>query len=119
MNGLLGLAGGFFGGAFLFAVISGVTGGSFDAEWGYWFLSCVCAIAGFALSFKYGIPLMQITTAFVGSYLFMRSWTMFFPGHYPSEAELVKKGDEPLDISGIFWLFVGIFIVTFTISLTY
>ena len=119
MLGLLGLAGGFFSGAFLFAMISGVTGGAWDAEWGYWFLSFISAIAGLVLAFLYGLPLVQISTAFVGSYLFMRSWTLFFPGNYPSEAELVKSGDEPLEISGIFWVFVGIFIVTFALSLTY
>ena len=119
MLGLLGLAGGFFSGAFLFAMISGVTGGAWDAEWGYWFLSCISAIAGLVLAFKYGLPLVQISTAFVGSYLFMRSWTLFFPGNYPSEAELVKSGDEPLEISSIFWVFIGIFIVTFALSLTY
>ena len=119
MLGLLGLAGGFFGGAFLFAMISGLTGGAWDAEWGYWFFSIISATAGLGLAFKFGIPLVQVSTAFVGSYLFMRSWTLFYPGHYPSEAELVKSGDEPLDISGLFWLFVGIFIVTFALSLTY
>ena len=90
MLGLLGLVGGFFSGSFLFAMISGVTGGAWDAEWGYWFLSCITGVAGLVLAFRYGIPLVQASTALIGSYLFMRSWTLFFPGDYPSEAELVK-----------------------------
>lgn len=67
-----------------------------------------------------GMPLVQISTALVGSYLFMRAWTLFFPGSYPSEESLIaSKGQEALEMDALFWVYVGIFIVSFIISLTY
>ena len=120
MLGLLGLVGGFFSGAFTFAMISALTGGKLNAEWVYWFLSITSALAGLVISFYFGVPLIQVSTALVGSYLFMRSWTLFFPGNYPSETELIKNPEgAALDIGGIFWLYVAIFAVTFIASLIY
>ena len=91
MLGLLGLVAGFFGGSLLFALISGMTGGSFNEVWGFWVFSCVCALAGCILAIFLGMPLVMLSTALVGSYLFMRSWTLFFPGNYPSEQELIDS----------------------------
>ena len=51
-------------------------------------------------------------TAFVGSYLFMRSWTMFFPGNYPSEAEIIG-GDFEIESVGIFWIYIAVLAVSF------
>ena len=52
----------------------------------------------------------------------MRAWTLFFPGNYPSEAELIastEAGLDTLEMTNIFWLYVGIFIAFFCLSLTY
>lgn len=66
------------------------------------------------------MPLVIIATSMVGSYLFMRSWTLFFPGHYPSESELVSsKGEDYLEMDSIFWVFIGLFAVSFAFSLVY
>ena len=121
MLALLGLVAGFFGGSFLFALISGMTGGSWNDLWGYWVIACIAAIVGCVLALYIGMPLVLVSTSLVGSYLFMRSWTLFFPGSYPSEQALVSsKDEEEIDMnSGFFWLYVGIFIVSFCISLTY
>ena len=117
---LLGMVAGFFGGSFLFAVISGMTGGMWNEVWGYWVLAVGCAIVGAVLALYLGLPLVMTCTALVGSYLFMRSWTLFFPGSYPSEEALIaSKGQEALEMDGLFWMYVGIFIVTFMVSLTF
>ena len=58
MLALLGLVGGFFAGSFLFALVSGMTGGSFNAVWGYWFLACASAVIGLVLAFYFGMPLV-------------------------------------------------------------
>lgn len=119
MLGLLGLIGGFFAGSLVFALISSMAGG-WNAVWGFWVISVLLAIIGCVLAIKLGMPLVMIATALVGSYLFMRSWTLFFPGNYPSEAELIaSKGEDSLDMGGIFWLYIGIFIISFLGSLYY
>ena len=91
MLGLLGLVAGFFGGSLVFALISGMTGGEWNAVWGYWVISVACAVIGCVLAIYLGMPVVMLSTALVGSYLFMRSWTLFFPGNYPSEQELIDS----------------------------
>ena len=118
MLGLLGLISGFFSGSLLFALISGMSG--WNAIWGFWVISAVMAIIGCVATIYLGMPVVMVATSMVGSYLFMRSWTLFFPGHYPSEAELVEsKGEDALDMDAIFWVFIGIFAVSFAGSLCY
>ena len=117
---LLGMVAGFFGGSFLFALISGMTGGMWNEVWGYWVLAVGCAVVGGVLALFLGLPLVMTCTSLVGSYLFMRSWTLFFPGSYPSEEALIaSKGQEALEMDGLFWMYVGIFVVTFMVSLTF
>ena len=117
---LLGMVAGFFGGSFLFALISGMTGGMWNEVWGYWVLAVGCAVVGGVLALYLGLPLVMTCTSLVGSYLFMRSWTLFFPGSYPSEEALIaSKGQEALEMDGLFWMYVGIFVVTFMVSLTF
>lgn len=117
MLGLLGLIAGFFGGSLIFALISGMSG--WNAVWGFWVISVLMAIIGCILAIYLGLPLVMVATSLVGSYLFMRSWTLFFPGNYPSESQLIaSKGEDSLDMGGIFWLYIGIFIVCFAVTLT-
>lgn len=116
----LGGVAGFFGGSFLFALISGMTGGSWNAVWGYWVLAVVCAIVGALLAIKLGLPVVMFCTSLVGSYLFMRAWTLFFPGSYPSEESLIaSKGEDALEMDALFWVYVGVFFATFAVSLIF
>jgi hypothetical protein len=110
MIGLLGLAGGFFAGGLLFSIIASFS--DWNAVWGYWVISCVMATIGCVLSIYYGKTSVLMITAFVGSYLFMRSWTMFFPGDYPSEIEIVG-GDFEIESVGIFWTYIAVLVVSF------
>ena len=91
MLALLGMVAGFFAGSFLFALISGMTGGSWNETWGYWLLTITGAVVGAVLALYLGKVFVQVSTSLIGSYLFMRSWTMFFPGSYPSEEALVAS----------------------------
>ena len=50
----------------------------------------------------------MLSTSGIGSYLFMRAWTLLFPGHYPTEADMMD-GVDYMDYGGIFWLFMAIF----------
>jgi len=84
MVGLLGLIAGFFAGNFLFTFITCLA--SWEAAWGYWLIVSICAVVGLLVASKQGVPIVMVSTAFAGSYLFMRSWTLFFPGNWPSEA---------------------------------
>ena len=87
MIGLLGLVAGFFSGALVFALISTASG--WNAVWGYWVVSIIMAGLGCWAACYFGKTVVLLATSLVGSYLFMRSWTLFFPGHWPSEAELM------------------------------
>lgn len=121
MLGVLGLISGFFAGGLIFALISAMAGG-WTAVWAYYTFSALLAIVGCVLAIYIGLPLVMICTSFAGSYLFMRSWTLFFPGNWPSEAEMMSAKDDGVDsleMTGLFWLYFGIFIVSFACTLTY
>lgn len=116
MVALLGGVAGFFSGALIFALIASSTG--WTAVWGYWLVCSLMAAIGVVVAFYFGLTVVMLSTAFVGSYLFMRAWTLFFPGHYPSEAELMNNAAN-LELDAIFWVFVGVFAVSFIGSIFY
>ena len=113
---ICGLVGGFFGGALIDATIVVSTG--WDTVWFYWFISCLMGAIGCVVSCCFGKALVMVSTSGIGSYLFMRSWTLFFPGHYPSEAELMD-GSNDFEYDGIFWVFVALFIVLWPLTFLY
>ena len=115
MLGLLGGIAGFFSGSLLFALISSMSG--WDSVWGFWVISGIFAIIGFIAAIRYGRPVVMFSTSLVGSYLFMRAWTLLFPGNFPSESELFEG--KNFDTEPIFWAFIAIFAVSFAISFTY
>ena len=123
MIGLLGLVAGFYIGAFIFTIIAGAS--SWEAAWGYWFFACTFAIAGTLMACKFGVPIVMTCTALVGSYLFMRAWTLFFPGYYPSESQIVSAaghkhdGQDDFQMTGMFWLFIAIFVAAFGFAMTF
>ena len=114
MIGLLGLVAGFFSGSLVYALIFSLSGWS--SVWGFWLISVLTGAAGCVASCYLGKAIVLISTSLVGSYLFMRSWTLFFPGNYPSEAELVT-GEFELENDLIFWVFIGVFALSFIISI--
>lgn len=116
MIGVLGLIAGFFSGSLIYALIFGLTG--WKAVWGYWLISVAMAVALCFASCKLGSSLILVCTAFTGSYLFMRSWTLFFPGNWPSEAEIMQE-DFTLETGAVFWVFFGVFVAGFIGSMVY
>ena len=110
MIGLLGLVAGFFSGSLVYALIFGISG--WKSVWGFWVISVVMAAVGCVASCYLGKALVLLSTSMVGSYMFMRAWTLFFPGNYPSEAELIDETSE-LDLNAIFWVFIGVFVLSF------
>ena len=110
MVGLLGLVGGFFSGSLVFAIIASLSG--WNAVWGFWVISCAVAAVGCFVSCYFGKGIVLLSTSFVGSYLFMRSWTLFFPGNYPSEAQIVEA-DFEVENEAIFWTFIGVLVISF------
>ena len=110
MVGLLGLVAGFFCGSLVYAFIFGLSG--WDAVWGFWVVSVGTATLGCVAACMLGKSVVLLGTSSVGSYLFMRSWTLFFPGHWPSEAELLD-GSSELEPDTEFWIFFSVFVVCF------
>ena len=82
---------GFYSGAWFFAFICACTGGNWNALWAYWLFAVLNAAVGGWRGIHRDRAIISIFTPVVGSYYFMRSWTMFFPGDYPSEAALVDS----------------------------
>lgn len=111
MIGLVGMIAGFFSGSLVYALICGMSG--WEAVWGFWVISVIMAAVGCVAACYLGKTVVQLSTSLTGAYLFMRSWTLFFPGNYPSEAELVDGKD--LDLGGIFWVFIAVWIVGFVL----
>ena len=116
MVGLLGLVAGFFSGSLVFALIGGMSG--WKAAWGYWVVSVGMAALGCLAACYMGKAVVLVSTSLVGSYMFMRSWTLFFPGHYPSEQEIMDEGSS-LEFDTTFWIFIGVFIVSFIGSIIF
>ena len=85
-----------------------------DAVWGFWLISVLTAIVGCVVTCYMGKSVILVSTSFVGSYLFMRSWTLFFPGYFPSEAELLDT-ENPIEPDAMFWVFIAIWAVGFLI----
>jgi len=73
---------------------------------------------GCLVSCCFGKALVMVATSGIGSYLFMRSWTLFYPGHYPSEADLMDNTND-YEYDNIFWVFVGVFVVCWPLSMLY
>ena len=108
MVSLLGGVAGFFLGAIVFALIVACSG--WNAIWGYWVIAVGLAALGVLATCKFGKGMVLLSTSMIGAYLFMRSWTLFFPGHYPSESEMIE-GDVESDLTAdaCFWVFLGVF----------
>ena len=88
MIGLLGLIAGFFLGSFFFTFIASASG--WEDAWGYYLICSIFAAMGCIVAWRHGVSMVMVATALVGSYLFMRSWTLFFPGNWPSEIQIVS-----------------------------
>jgi len=118
MVGMLGFVGGFFAGGLVYAVIYGCTG--WKELWGYWLIGATFAVLGTWASCTMGKTVVLVSTALIGSYLFMRSWTLFFAGHYPSEAEIADADiEEDLAVDPVFWIFIGVFVTCFLGSMCF
>ena len=119
---MLGLIAGWFFGAFLFTIIA--TSSGWESEMGYWLLASVFALIGCITACQFGVPVVMTLTSIVGSYLFMRAWTLFYPGHYPNESQIVSpasldKDADLFEMTYMFWVFVSVFLVCFAFSMTF
>jgi len=114
MVGLLGFITCFLGVWYIFAVIS-ITSGEFYG-WLAWTLSLVIGVAGLLCALKFCETFVLIGTSFCGSYMFVRAWTLIFPGNWPSDAEIVS-GD--VEINSLFWVFFSLVAFFFVLSLVW
>jgi hypothetical protein len=116
MISLLGLVAGAYCGGILYAFI--FLASSWQSAWGLLGICITTGAAGCVASCYLGKGIVLYGTSLVGAYLFMRSWTMFFPDNYPSEADLIS-GDFEVDNEAIFWVFIGVFALTFVASVIF
>lgn len=117
MIALLGGVAGYFSGSLLYTILAQTTG--WTALWGLYLIAVGCGIIGLVLALKLGKGVVLLSTAMIGSYLFMRSWTLFFPDSgYPSEQDIMAsvKNETTLELDPIFWLYIAVFAVCFLAS---
>ena len=110
--GLVGVAAGYTLGFTIYATLLVTCG--WTSRWGLWTLQILCAVAGGALTFKYGQQIVIFGTSLIGSYMVMRGLTLVFAEDYPSESDIYAKieaGEDP-GLDWHFWLYLGVFIVT-------
>ena len=120
MLGVLGFACGFYSGVFFFSIICWCTNGKWNEVWGQYLLAGIFGVTGAIRGIQRGKLIVMIYSSIVGSYLFMRALTLFFPGDYPSEVELIhSQGQAALDMGPLFWLYLAIFLLVNGISLWY
>ena len=112
---LFGVAAGFFIGALVFAFVDCVSG--FEQVWGFWALSCAFAVVGLVSASYIARTFVLTSTSLIGSYLFMRSWTLFIPGHFPTEADIMDGGYVNKDDT--FWAFITLFVAGFIFAILY
>lgn len=64
---------------------------------------------------------MLYATAVSGAFLFVRSWTLFFPDSYPDVAGTIDKvEDGDLDETGYtFWIYLAVFIVLTIVNICF
>jgi len=80
---LLGVVAGFFLGTLVYTLVAAGTG--WAPIWAYWTFGCALGLAGGCIAFKIGKATTLLATSFIGAYLFMRSWTLYFPKHWIDE----------------------------------
>ena len=115
--GIAGVFGGWCLGMLCFSIMAAST--NHAEQWEMITFGVVLAIVGGFLSFKFGKEMIVIITAFLGSYIFMRGWTFIFDG-YPSEHAMwhYMKDDRHIHFSENFWIFIGVWVVTFIVGLS-
>lgn len=123
MVGLLGgMAGAYFGG-WLCLLIFASAGSPFQmymiAPWLFYLFVIAFGAIGMCIACKKGVPMVMICTAFAGSYLFMRSWTLFFPGTWPSEKEIFGGEADYSDYGYMIWVYLCIFAASFAGALVF
>jgi len=119
---ILSVCCGFLGGVYVFAICAWSAGGEFSEIWIFFVVSVIAMLILLAVPFcgpskhlykDAGVDanVVRLYTLVVGSYLFMRSWTFFFPGlDFPSELELVYPEDEDKKDDSLFWVNFIIFL---------
>ena len=116
---IIGVIAGWFIGAFVFSFVASASG--WEEEWGYWFFTCMCAVIGWTVACQYKDGSVIALTSIIGSYLFMRAWTQFFPNAYPNESRVVsgRRDEDNFSMTWQFWVFVLVFAACITFSIIF
>lgn len=109
---LLGVVAGFFLGTLVYTLVAAGTG--WAPIWAYWTLGAVCGLLGGWLAYSVGKATTLMATSFIGSYLFMRAWTLYFPKHWIDEAAVIS-GEADFEYT---WQ-IGVFLGTFAVGLLF
>ena len=114
---LIGAVSGAIIGALLFEIVFAIW--DLESALGLIITTIVFAIIGGSLTLgrkkkTFGAYVVIFGTSLIGSYLFMRGWTVLFKG-WPTESELVAmfNSGEPIDLGGKFFIYIGVLFVTF------
>ena len=110
--GLIGTYAGYLCGFVLYGLVLYLTG--WHSKTAAWWFGATGAVAGGIVSFKYGRQLIIIGTAFVGSYMWTRGFSLIFDSEYPNEAELFRAlgNDEEVNLDWHFPVYIGLFVIS-------
>ena len=112
--GVTGVLGGFSVGVVIESLLLAV---HFDSFIGYLIIVGLCGFIGGLLSFKFGGKVILFGTSFIGSYMFIRGWSLIFGG-WPSEHEVwtsLREGEE-VELEWPFYVYFTIFLVLFGLT---
>ena len=88
---LIGALTGACGGVILFDVIAAAA--AWGPDWFWWTLLLLGGIVGVLAAFRIGAAVVNISTSFIGSYMFTRGLSfLFWQEHWPSQ-EQIDVGD--------------------------
>lgn len=107
--GMLGIVGGYFLGTMIYTFF--LASFHWSALWAMITFSIVFAILGGLVAFKFSKWVVLLSTSGIGSYAFMRGWSMFLGG-FPTESEMMAdlQSGEDLDLTWAFWVYFALFI---------
>jgi hypothetical protein len=108
--GILGLIGGFFTGSMVYTIF--LAAFSSGHLWIMMTFSCLSALVGGFLSFKFSKQVVLVSTSLIGSYAFMKGLTYFFGG-FPGEATIYQSLKQQTPIEGLtnaFWIYLALFV---------
>ena len=110
--GLIGTYAGYLCGFMLYGLLLYATG--WRSKSAAWVFGAFGAVAGGAITFKYGKQIIIVGTALVGSYMWTRGFSLIFDSEYPNEVELMRAlgSEEEVNLDWHVAVYIALFVIS-------